>query len=98
MTSNPSEVEAALPPVDAESATCSGRDPASIGIEVWTSCGSGTPEAWRKEALFWKSAGASHLCLTTTFNRRHHSRIEGHTLADHLGAARRYREAVADAL
>jgi probable F420-dependent oxidoreductase len=75
-----------------------GRDPASVGIEVWTSCGSGTAEDWRKEALFWKSAGASHLCLTTTFNRRTHRRIEGHTPADHLGAARRYREAVAEAL
>lgn len=75
-----------------------GRDPASVGIEVWTSCGSGTAEDWRKEALFWKSAGASHLCLTTTFNRRAHRRIEGHTLADHLGAAQRYREAVAEAL
>lgn len=75
-----------------------GRDPASVGIEVWTSCGSGTPEDWRKEALFWKSAGASHLCLTTTFNRRTHRRIEGHTLADHLGAAQRYRDAVAEAL
>ncbi len=75
-----------------------GRDPASVGIEVWTSCGSGTPEDWRKEALFWKSAGASHLCLTTTFNRRTHRRIEGHTLADHLGAAQSYREAMAEAL
>ena len=75
-----------------------GRDPASVGIEVWTSCGSGKPEDWRKEALFWKSAGASHLCLTTTFNRRTHRRIAGHTLSDHLTAAQRYREAVADAL
>jgi probable F420-dependent oxidoreductase len=75
-----------------------GRDPSVVGIEVWTSCGSGTPEDWRKEALFWKSAGASHLCLTTTFNRRAHKRIEGHTLADHLTAAQLYREAVAEAL
>ena len=75
-----------------------GRDPASVGIEVWTSCGTGTPADWRKEALFWKSAGASHLCLTTTFNRRVHRRIEGRKLADHLTAARHYREAVAEAL
>jgi probable F420-dependent oxidoreductase len=75
-----------------------GRDPRAIGIEVWTSCGSGTPAEWRKEALFWKSAGASHLCLTTTFNRRTHRRIDGHTTEDHLTAARRYRDAVADAL
>ena len=36
-----------------------GRDPTAIGIEVWTSCGSGTPADWRKEVAFWKSAGAT---------------------------------------
>src|SRR6201985_3665557 len=46
-----------------------GRDPNAVGIEVWTSCGSGTPDDWRKEVAFWKSAGASHIALTTTFNR-----------------------------
>src|SRR5690242_8402118 len=38
-----------------------GRDPNAVGIEAWTSCGSGTPADWRKEAAFWKSAGASHI-------------------------------------
>ena len=75
-----------------------GRDPASVGIEVWTSCGAGAAADWQREAVFWKSAGASHLTLTTTFNRRHHRRIAGHTLADHLTALRRYREAVAEVL
>jgi len=75
-----------------------GRDPAAIGIEVWVSCGAGTEADWRQEALFWKQAGASHLCLTTTFNRRHHTRIAGTGLADHLAALRRYRDAVADVL
>jgi probable F420-dependent oxidoreductase len=75
-----------------------GRDPADVGIEVWTSCGSGTPADWRREAAFWKQAGATHLCLTTTFNRRHHRRIEGHGVADHLAALKRYRDAIADAL
>ena len=75
-----------------------GRDPAAIGIEVWTSCGAGSEADWRKETAFWKAAGASHICLTTTFNRRHHHRIAGHTLADHLAAAKRYREAVGDLL
>src|SRR6478609_5348585 len=56
-----------------------GRDPKAVGIEVWTSCGSGTPADWRKEVAFWKSAGASHIALTTTFNRRHHRRIAGKT-------------------
>ena len=46
-----------------------GRDPASVGIEVWTSCGEAPKPTGDKEAAFWKQAGASHLCLTTTFNR-----------------------------
>lgn len=75
-----------------------GRDPASIGIEVWVSCGSGTEADWRREALFWKQAGATHLCLTTTFNRRHHHRIAGTTVADHLDAAKRYQAAIGDVL
>src|SRR5579863_7786641 len=75
-----------------------GRDPAAIGIEVWTSCGTGGPADWRKEVTFWKAAGVSHICLTTTFNRRQHTRIAGRTLADHVAAAKTYREAVGDLL
>jgi probable F420-dependent oxidoreductase len=75
-----------------------GRDPAAVGIEVWTSCGQGTEADWRKEAAFWKQAGVSHICLTTTFNRRHHHRIAGHTATDHLAAAKRYRDAIGDLL
>jgi probable F420-dependent oxidoreductase len=75
-----------------------GRDPAAVGIEVWTSCGNTAEADWRKEVSFWKQAGVSHICLTTTFNRRHHHRIAGKTIADHLAAMRRYREAVADLL
>jgi probable F420-dependent oxidoreductase len=75
-----------------------GRDPAAIGIEVWTSMGSGSETDWAKEAQFWKRAGATHLCLTTTFHRRHHHRLAGHTLSDHVGALKRFHNAVADAL
>jgi probable F420-dependent oxidoreductase len=75
-----------------------GRNPNAVGIEVWTSCGTGKPADWRKEVAFWKSAGASHICLTTTFNRRHHHRVAGRTAADHLAAMRTYRDAVSDAL
>jgi len=71
-----------------------GRDPRKIGIEVWVAMGSGSEADWAKEARFWKQAGASHLCLTTTFNRRQHHRIAGHTLGDHLAALRRYHAAV----
>ena len=75
-----------------------GRDPVKIGIEVWVSMGTGTEADWAKETRFWKAAGASHLCLTTTFSRRHHKRISGHTMGDHLAALRRYHSAVADLL
>jgi hypothetical protein len=75
-----------------------GRDPANIGIEVWTSVGEGSAADWREEALFWKKSGASHLTLTTFFGRRHHKRIAGTTVADHLAALRRYRDAVGDVL
>lgn len=75
-----------------------GRDPSAIGVEVWTSCGAGSAADWRREAEFWKQAGATHLCLTTTFNRRHHRRIDGKRPADHLAAMGRYREAVAAVL
>jgi probable F420-dependent oxidoreductase len=75
-----------------------GRDPAAVGIEVWTSCGNTSEADWRNEVAFWKKAGATHICLTTTFHRRHHHRIKGHTLADHLAALKRYHAAVADVL
>jgi probable F420-dependent oxidoreductase len=75
-----------------------GRDPARIGIEAWVSMGSGSEKEWAAEARFWKAEGASHLCLTTTFSRRHHRRIAGHDLADHLAALRRYHAAVAEHL
>jgi len=71
-----------------------GRDPARIGIEVWVSMGSGSEADWAKDARFWKQAGATHLCLTTTFDRRHHKRIAGQTMGDHLGALRRFHAAV----
>jgi probable F420-dependent oxidoreductase len=75
-----------------------GRDPAAVGIEAWTSMGSGGEADWHREAKFWKQAGASHLCLTTTFHRRHHHRLAGHTLSDHIAALKRFHAAVADAL
>ena len=75
-----------------------GRDPASVGIEVWTSLGDGKEADWRKEVSFWRQAGVSHICLTTTFGRRHHKRIRGTALTDHLAALKRYHTAVADLL
>ncbi len=75
-----------------------GRDPASVGIEVWTSVGRGDAEAWRQEFRFWKDAGVTHVTLNNAFGRYHHQRMAGRTLQDHLIGIERYREAVADLL
>jgi probable F420-dependent oxidoreductase len=75
-----------------------GRDPASIGIEVWTSTAEGGPAAWRDELAFWKAAGVTHVTLNNTFGRYHHKRIADTTMGAHLDAMARYREAVADLL
>ncbi|CAN5853698.1 hypothetical protein BH11PSE3_BH11PSE3_22980 [soil metagenome] len=75
-----------------------GRDPASVGIEVWTSPGIGGPDDWRREVAFWKTAGVTHLTAHTTYVSGHHKRIAGKTYAEHLDAITRYRAAVADLL
>jgi probable F420-dependent oxidoreductase len=75
-----------------------GRDPAAIGIEVWTSTGAGTETEWREEFAFWKRAGVTHVTLASTHGRGVHVRIPGRTLADHLDAVRRYGAAVGDLL
>jgi probable F420-dependent oxidoreductase len=75
-----------------------GRDPASIGLEVWVSTAVGGPAEWREEFLFWKKAGVTHVTLNNTYQRAHHRRIPGRAMADHLAGMHRYREAVADLL
>jgi probable F420-dependent oxidoreductase len=75
-----------------------GRDPASVGLEVWVSAGAGGPADWRKEIAFWRAAGVTHATVHTTYPRGHHRRIDGRTPAAHLAAITRYREAVADLL
>ena len=75
-----------------------GRDPAEIGIGVWTSTAEGGPDDWRRELAFWKQAGVSHVTLNSTFGRYHHKRLAGTDMAAHLTAIRQYRETVADLL
>lgn len=75
-----------------------GRDPASVGLEVWVSPGIGGPDDWRKEFTFWKKAGVTHVTAHTTYVSGHHKRIAGKTYAAHLDAITRYRAAVADLL
>jgi len=75
-----------------------GRDPAAMGLEVWVSPGAGTEQDWRREITFWKEAGVTHVTAHTTYVSGHHQRIAGRSVADHLAAITRYREAVADLL
>ena len=76
-----------------------GRDPASVGIEIWTSTAQNAGEqAWREEFRFWKAAGVTHVTLASTHGRGIHKRIPGRSMADHLDAIRRYRAAVGDLL
>jgi alkanesulfonate monooxygenase SsuD/methylene tetrahydromethanopterin reductase-like flavin-dependent oxidoreductase (luciferase family) len=75
-----------------------GRDPASVGLEVWTSTGTGAEKDWREEISFWKKAGVTHVTLHNTFGGYHHKRMAGRSMTDHVGAMRRYRNAVTDLL
>ncbi len=61
-----------------------GRDPATVGIEIWTSVAEGGPEDWRAEAKFWKEAGVTHITVNNARQRTHHKRIEGLSFADHI--------------
>jgi probable F420-dependent oxidoreductase len=75
-----------------------GRDPTSLGIEVWVSTGAGDEASWREEFKFWKNAGVTHITLNSAFQRNHHRRIPSRSLQGHLTALDRYRNAVADLL
>jgi hypothetical protein len=75
-----------------------GRDPSSVGLEVWVSTGEGGPDDWRKQFLAWKDAGVTHVTVNSCYARGPHKRIAGRTVADHMAAMKQYREAVADLL
>lgn len=75
-----------------------GRDPAELGIEIWTSTALGGEKDWREEFLFWKRAGVTHVTVASTHGRGIHVRIPGRTMNDHIEAIRRYQAAVADLL
>ncbi|MGH7043424.1 MAG: LLM class F420-dependent oxidoreductase [Acetobacteraceae bacterium] len=79
-------------------AQAASRDPAAIGIDTRVTVGIGGEAEWRETVRFWKSCGVTHLTLGTYSVRGHLRRIAGRSLAAHLDAIRRYREAVADLL
>lgn len=75
-----------------------GRPVEAVGIDAWTSVGTGTPDDWRATAEGWKQAGAGYITMQTAFAAYGHQRIAGRTLDDHLKAMRDYHAAVADVL
>ncbi len=75
-----------------------GRDFSTIGLEVWVSTGNGGPDDWRKECLYWKSVGVTHVTVNSTYARGPHKRIAGRTVAAHLEAMKQYHDAVKDLL
>lgn len=81
-----------------EAAQKAGRNSDDIGLDAWVSMGGGTPDDWHAEAAAWKELGASHITLNTAFKTRHHQRIIGTSLAEHLAAIEAYRDAVQDSL
>src|SRR4051812_12995279 len=86
------EIEGELAKINAL-AEQAGRDPRRIGLEVWISGGAGDERSWAEEARYWKRLGATHLTLTNTFNRRHHKRIPGRSVAEHLAVMKRFHAA-----
>lgn len=75
-----------------------GRNPKSVGLEVWTSTATGAEADWREEVLYWKKAGVTHITLHNAFGGYHHKRMADRTMAAHVDALHRYHKAVADLL
>jgi probable F420-dependent oxidoreductase len=74
-----------------------GRDPATIGLEVWVSTAEGNgPDDWRRAFEGWKKAGVTHVTLNTTYGRGPHTRIPGRLMSDHMTAMRDYIASVKD--
>jgi len=73
-----------------------GRDPSAVGLEVWVSTAEGNEKNWRTEFQAWKDLGVTHVTLNSVYGRYHHHRIAGRSMAEHLSAMKRYKDAVAD--
>jgi hypothetical protein len=67
-------------------------------FEVWVSTAISAEADWREEFRFWKDAGVTRVTLNSMYNRNHHRRIAGRTMADHVETLQRYRTAAADLL
>ncbi len=75
-----------------------GRDPADVGLEIWTSVGDGHDEKLRADFQFWKDAGVTHITLNNWYDRPPHNRMAARGADAHMNALRHYRELVDDLL
>lgn len=75
-----------------------GRDPAAVGLEIWTSMGDGDDDKLRADFQFWKDAGVSHITLNNWYDRPPHNRMAARGADAHMNALRHYRELVNDLL
>lgn len=75
-----------------------GRDPADVGLEVWTSIGDGDDDKLRSDVQFWKDAGVTHVTLNNWYPRAPHTRMTERSAEAHLAAIAHYRSLVADLL
>ena len=75
-----------------------GRDPADVGLEIWTSLGDGDDDKLRADFQFWKDAGVSHITLNNWYPRPPHTRMTARGPDAHMNALRHYRELVDDLL
>ncbi|MFQ5974620.1 MAG: LLM class F420-dependent oxidoreductase [Alphaproteobacteria bacterium] len=64
-----------------------GRQPGSIGIESWVNIGGKSPESWADEVSRWREFGATHISVNTM-------NAGMSSLADHIDAVKRFKEAV----
>ena len=72
-----------------EQAEAAGRDPSSIGVESWVSIRNSSEDDWRETAESWRELGATHISVNTM-----NAGIE--SVAGHIEAIRRFKEAVGD--
>ena len=56
-------------PSSGATSTAAGRDPKSVGLEVWVSTAEGGPDDWRREFQAWKKRGVTHVTLNSTYGR-----------------------------
>src|SRR5436305_416404 len=67
-----------------------GRDPGTVGLEVWVTTGDGGPDDWRKQFQAWKNVGVTHVTVNSCYSRGPHKRIAGRTVSDHMAAMQQY--------